>query len=94
MKIFRLILLITPAIILYSCGENKPPESPTNDEASKVEAASSCTYSYEQAPVEVLWVAYKNTEKTGVKGVFESVEIDATTSGESPAAVLEGAALP
>ena len=40
---------------------------------------------------QVSWTAYKTTEKIGVNGKFNQIELKNTQSGETPEAVLEGA---
>ncbi|MEQ9187225.1 MAG: YceI family protein [Cryomorphaceae bacterium] len=72
MQIKHIAGLVFSSFLLTSCGgagEQAKPE--TSKEAEAEVTKETCTYSYSDAPVEVLWVAYKYTDKTGVKGKFE-----------------------
>ena len=88
--------LISPlfiALLLSSCGGGEQkPDLPTADQASE-EVAKACTYAYTDAPAEVLWVAYKYTEKVGVKGVFEEATVTAGGAGPLVADALIGTSI-
>jgi hypothetical protein len=91
MKYFLPTFLLS--IVLASCGGNQSNEESKQSTADSIAASSPCAYTYNAAPVEVLWVAYKYTDKTGVKGVFEEVTVSAKGTGASPVDVLNGAAI-
>ncbi|MEX2596810.1 MAG: YceI family protein [Salibacteraceae bacterium] len=85
--------LLIAALIGACGGSNEKPstQSETNDNAPKEKAKTVCTYSHENQTPEVLWVAYKYTEKTGVRGQFEEVSVTNTRSGKTVEEVLNGA---
>ena len=87
MKTKNTIGTLAVAILLASCGGEVKEESTTSNESTKEEVAEDCTYSFQDS-AEVMWIAYKYTEKTGVKGVFEDVSITNTGSGASISDVL------
>ncbi len=75
------------AALLASCGGEVKQETTTEVELPKEEAAEVCMYSFQDS-AEVMWIAYKYTEKTGVKGVFEDVSVTNTGTGASISDVL------
>lgn len=64
--------------VLTSCGgENKTAiESEVKD---TVASEPVCKYSYNHSTTGVYWTAFKFTEKTGVKGKFDSIEVSGYT---------------
>lgn len=82
------------AAFTFACsgGEEKSTATPSDAETAPAQEVV-CDYSYTDADVEVLWVAYKYTEKTGVKGEFEQVEVTGGGTGPSPADALMGATI-
>ncbi|TGL77641.1 YceI family protein [Leptospira yasudae] len=50
----------------------------------------SCNYSYDHASTKFGWKAFKFTEKTGVGGSFDKIEVAGTPSGTSVDKVLKG----
>jgi hypothetical protein len=87
MKTNNIFGTLAISILLASCGGEVKEETTTEVEAPKEEAAEMCTYSFQDS-ADVMWIAYKYTEKTGVKGVFEDVSITNTGSGTSISNVL------
>lgn len=70
-------------------SENQSTEEQAKEsEISKKEAA---TYAYDNGQTSVNWTAYKFTEKVGVSGVFEDVEITGTQEGSTPEEVFTNA---
>ena len=66
----RLLLIGLSSGLIAACGltqEKKVEEV--------VQEVKTCTYSYDPASVEILWKAYKYTEKTGVNGAFKEFEL-------------------
>ncbi len=93
MKTRNIFGTLTIAALITACGGTSTKESSTNEEAAATEeVAQVCTYAYNNT-AEVMWVAYKYTEKVGVKGVFEEVSISNTGTGNSIADVLNGASI-
>lgn len=88
----KFILPIAAITLFTACGGGaSAPKEEVAAEEPKVEAKEVCTYSYDNESTEVLWVAYKYTEKTGVKGVFDSVVVSGVNEGAMPSDVLAGA---
>ncbi len=93
MNIKHITVLLLTASMLASCGGVAEKSDSTAQEPAPIEAQEEvCSYSYSEAPVEVLWVAYKYTQKTGVTGVFEEVTVMPGGKG-SPAEALQGASI-
>lgn len=91
MQIKHLATVVFSSVLLASCGgAGDQPSSETSKEAGSEAKQETCTYSYADAPVEVLWVAYKYTAKTGVKGKFEESTVTPGGKG-SVVDVLTGA---
>lgn len=86
----RIILSIATIMLLASCGANdQSQEVSTEKPSEKVEQA--CKYNYNADETEVLWVAYKYTQKTGVKGVFDDVQVEGVVEAAHPAEVIANA---
>ncbi|EMY78787.1 YceI-like domain protein [Leptospira weilii serovar Ranarum str. ICFT] len=49
-----------------------------------------CTYSYDHTSTKFGWKAFKFTEKTGVGGSFDKIEVVGTTAGNSPEKAIQG----
>lgn len=80
---------------MVACQETKTAKeesAATNDPKEEV-AEKTCTYEYNEGSAEVMWVSYKYTEKTGVKGVFDSLEVTGIEAGSTPAEVFANAAV-
>ncbi len=90
----NLLPLVAAAAFLMSCGggntETTQAEQP-EAAAQPEEKAEVCTYTYNNEGTEILWVAYKYTERTGVNGVFDSFEVSGVNEGSTPAEVLQNA---
>ncbi|NQV52430.1 MAG: YceI family protein [Flavobacteriales bacterium] len=93
MNIKHITGILLTASLLASCGGGAEKTDSAAQDTATVEAQEkTCTYTYTDSPVEVLWVAYKYTQKTGVKGVFEEVSVTSGGKG-SPAEALQGASI-
>jgi polyisoprenoid-binding protein YceI len=78
--------------VLFACsGGAEQKEQAQNESSTTVEIKQTCTYAASSEQPEVLWVAYKYTEKVGVKGEFEEVAVSNTGTGNTISAVLAGA---
>lgn len=88
----NLLLPVIAAAFLVSCGNTEKPAQAETEAPKAEEKKEVCTYSYNPDGTEVMWVAYKYTEKTGVSGVFESVEVTGAAEGNNPAEVLKNVA--
>ena len=82
----RLLLIGLSSGLIAACG---PTQEKKVEEV--VQEVKTCTYSYDPASVEILWKAYKYTEKTGVNGAFKEFELTGAKEASSPAEALEGA---
>lgn len=86
-----LFLALSLAALASCSGGNDKPAAETPVAAEKPQT---CTYAFNpEAKSEILWVAYKYTEKTGVKGVFEGFNVSGTGSGTTVSDVLNGASV-
>lgn len=78
---------ILSLFLFASCGnENKQAKEDPKENAPEV-----CTYTYDAAQTKLTWTAYKFTEKTGVKGTFDTVSIAAKPDGNSIPTLLTNA---
>ena len=80
------------AIIVASCGGVVKEASTPENETPNQEVSKECTYSFQDS-ADVMWIAYKYTEKTGVNGVFEEVSVTNTGTGNSISDVLMNATI-
>jgi hypothetical protein len=77
----RMILILSGSILLTYCGSSE-----TNNEiaeaqkAQEEEVAGVTLYALKDETTEVKWTAFKLTDKIGVNGKFESVQVELTTS--------------
>lgn len=80
---------LATAIVFAGCGApTPPPDSSAAAEGATTEAV--CTYTVDTSEVIVSWVAFKYTERTGVRGQFDKAELTATAAN-SAHGVLQGA---
>lgn len=87
----KIYLSLIAATMLAACGGEKTTGETAKTEKPIEEAKEVCTYSYDVESTEVLWVAYKYTQKTGVKGVFDSLMVEGVGEGTDVAQVIQGA---
>lgn len=87
----KIYLSLIAAAMLTACGGEKPADTTAKAEEPKEETKEVCEYSYDMESTEVLWVAYKYTQKTGVKGVFDSLMVEGVGVGSTPSEVIQGA---
>lgn len=73
---FNSILSLTAIALLASCGGQQPAQQ--TDEATP----QVCRYSYQHDSTSVKWTAYKFTEKVGVSGSFDEMEVTGTLAEE------------
>lgn len=86
MKNRKLIVLgLIP--FLFSCGGSEEVEEETTNEEVVEET---CTYSYDESSTILTWTAFKLTEKVGVDGSFDEINVIANES-EDMFGVLTGA---
>lgn len=70
---------------LTSCGGGESEVSTTAD------TVATCTYSYDSSKTELTWTAFKLTEKVGVNGTFDQINVVAKDSAADMFGVLTGA---
>ncbi|EMJ93482.1 YceI family protein [Leptospira alstonii] len=75
----RNILFYCLILLPFVAGFSKEPDK-----------NQTCTYSYDHASTKFGWKAFKFTEKTGVGGSFDKIEVVGTTAGNSPEKALKG----
>lgn len=83
----RLLIAIT-AISLIACGGNTNTDK---KEAKKEEVKQECTYTLNADATTFNWLAYKHTDKVGVPGVIDSVNISGTVPGKQISDLLANA---
>jgi hypothetical protein len=87
MKNRKLIVLgLIP--FLFSCGGSEETEAEESSNEEVVE--ETCTYSYDESSTILTWTAFKLTEKIGVDGSFDEINVNANES-EDMFGVLTGA---
>ena len=79
---FTSIFVLT-ALFLGSCGGESPKE-----EAPEVQEPV-CFYSYNYESSEMTWTAFKFNDKTAVGGTFTEINVEGTTEGNDPMAILK-----
>lgn len=73
---FNSILSLTAIALFASCGGQQSAQQ-TDEAAPQV-----CRYSYQHDSTSVKWTAYKFTEKVGVSGSFDEMEVTGTLAEE------------
>jgi polyisoprenoid-binding protein YceI len=91
MKTRNIFGTLAISILVAGCGGNTEQKEVVSEEpVAKEEAIESCTYSLGPDTAEVMWIAYKYTERVGVKGRFEEVNVANSGTGSSISDVLKG----
>ena len=75
------------SFLAFSCGES----TEGHDEEQVEEVAEVCTYAYDAESTVVGWTAFKFTEKKGVSGVFDEVDVLIAQNSEDMLQTLSGA---
>ncbi len=83
------ILLFGLSALLMSCGGSDGEESHENEEIETTDEV--CTYSYDASSTVLTWTAFKLTEKVGVNGTFDEINVVANDGAEDQLSVLNGA---
>lgn len=73
------------AFTLASCGGGEAETTNPTD------TVAVCNYSYDSSSTELTWTAFKLTEKIGVNGTFNEINVTAKDSAADMFAVLTGA---
>ncbi|MBL1279460.1 MAG: YceI family protein [Fluviicola sp.] len=72
------------AATITSCGSSES----NHDDHEEEHAEPICTYSYNEESTEFEWTAYKTSEKKGVPGTFNEIEVTSESSSD-PLEVLK-----
>ena len=86
MKKIQYTFVLMATTILFACNSNTETADANDEHATAVEEKA-CTYTISDA--KVAWTAYKTSEKIGVGGAFDEVEVKGGTANSSLKAVLE-----
>jgi hypothetical protein len=73
------------AFALTSCGGGQSEATDATD------TVAACTYAYDSASTELTWTAFKLTEKIGVNGTFDQINVVANNEATDMFGVLTGA---
>ena len=85
----RLLIFAMSGLIFAACGgEENTEETPAVEEEVVEEA---CTYSYDSEETVLTWTAFKLTEKIGVNGTFNEINVEANDGASDMFEVLTGA---
>ena len=77
--------LTLAAVVLTSCGGGNEADVVATD------SVEVCTYSYDPTTTTLTWTAFKLTEKIGVNGTFDEINVIAKEDATDMFAVLTGA---
>ncbi|MFI2741372.1 YceI family protein [Zhouia sp. PK063] len=91
-KLLSLVTVIAVAMLMVNCknGPEKKNDATTANEEISASEQTEAPKVIDSLKLE--WTGYKTTEKTPVKGVFKTVEIEGTNnSGKTPKEILDGA---
>lgn len=81
-----ILSIIALAAILTSCGGGS-----TESTTETKDTVATCTYSYDSSATELTWTAFKLTEKIGVNGTFNEINVTANNNATDMFGVLTGA---
>jgi len=88
MNIIKNSLLASTMVALVACGG----EQTSNDESAETPGSTApITYSHNSDSTVVKWTAFKFTEKTGVSGTFNKVDVSGTAASSHMASVYSNA---
>ena len=80
--------LCLSGLFLISCGGGENTESNEDTDSTAQEV---CAYSYDPESTELTWTAFKLTDKIGVSGTFDQIDVVANDNSEDMFGVLSGA---
>jgi polyisoprenoid-binding protein YceI len=87
----NLVNLAFVAILFSACGDSETKTETKPDAVIEtVEETSKCTYTYNNETTGVFWTSFKHTARVGVKGRFETFDINGANPAASPEALLLG----
>jgi hypothetical protein len=77
------VLCALSALVLIGC------QSESTAESKKKETVKQCFYSYSSGSSVLEWTAFKFTEKTPVKGTFNTIDIEGLETSDDPKKLIE-----
>ncbi|MCH2235291.1 MAG: YceI family protein [Crocinitomicaceae bacterium] len=83
----KMIFAVLP-LYLISCGGEATEETEGNETEEVVET---CTYTYDPEATILTWTGFKLTEKVGVNGTFDEINVVSNDGSENMYDVLAGA---
>lgn len=92
MKTIKVLASAVMMAVLSSCAGGDQPSKETESQP-EVKPEQACTYVMAPDGFELLWVAYKYTEKTGVNGSFDNVNLDGIVAADHPEGTVSGASI-
>lgn len=84
----RKLMILGLIPLMMACGGGEEAEE-TNEEVEEI-VEEACTYKYDESSTILTWTAFKLTEKVGVDGSFDEINVTANES-EEMFGVLTGA---
>ncbi len=87
MKKMNILAVCVSAFYLLSCGNSTETTQTQEQEAPKKEEPIACFYSYNAANTTLKWEAYKTTERKGVGGTFNTINVK--TAIDSSSKIIE-----
>lgn len=87
-------LVVLSGFLFAACGGGE--EETNNEEVTGGEEAvveESCTYAYDPEETVLTWTAFKLTERVGVSGTFDEINVVSNDGAEDMYAVLTGATI-
>jgi polyisoprenoid-binding protein YceI len=88
----RIAMIAMSGLLLAACGgeaDTENEQTAGNEEGATVE--ETCTYAYDPEETVLTWTAFKLTEKVGVSGSFDEINVTTNDGAEDMYAVLTGA---
>ena len=77
-------------MFLTACGGADSTDTVVDDNTNE-ETVETCTYAYDSDETVLTWTAFKLTERVGVNGTFDEINVNANDGAEDMYAVLTGA---
>ncbi len=84
-------IFIALVITLAACSNKKSNEKATSQDANATSSSEVCQLIYQPDSTTLTWTAYKTTEKIGVSGTFNALEINGVKSSRTIQSILENA---
>lgn len=89
MKKNLILAAFASSLLLVSCGEGNQAAKEEKKVSQPEKTSVTCNYSYNHETSKLKWTAYKTTDKIGVSGTFNNIEVSGTTTSETPVDVLK-----